>query len=55
MTENMQAAISLLRHNLEVVRTSAEQRFRHNLRMEMQEALSLLRIIEKEAKEDAEQ
>jgi len=41
------AALKLMRQNLTVMKQSASGRHRHNLRMQIEELLALLEIIEK--------
>lgn len=42
------AALKLMRQNLMVMKQSASGRYRHNLKMQIEELLALLEIIEKE-------
>jgi len=42
------AALKLMRQNLTVMKQSASWRYRHNLKMQIEELLALLEIIEKE-------
>lgn len=47
MNNNAQAAIKLLNHNLELIKTTASKRGRLNLKQQAEEAIALLRIIER--------
>lgn len=47
MNDSAQAAIRLLHRNLELIKTTASTRGRLNLKQQAEEAISLLRIIER--------
>ena len=47
MTNDADAAVKLLQHNLELIKKSAEARNRPNLKQQIEECQALLRIIVK--------
>jgi hypothetical protein len=47
MTDGM-AALKLMRQNLTVMKQSASRQYRYNLKMQIEELLALLEIMEKE-------
>lgn len=47
MTDSTDAAIKLLHRNLELIKTTASKRGRLNLKQQAEEAIALLRIIER--------
>lgn len=47
MNDSAQAAIKLLHHNLELIKATASTRGRLNLKQQAEEAIALLRIIER--------
>ena len=51
MTENARAAIKLMRQTLTTMRQAADARGRPNLKMQAEECLALLKIIEKETEQ----
>ena len=47
MTDSIDAAINLLRRNLELIKRSAETRQRPNLKQQIEECQALLLIVER--------